>query len=214
MDIIIRNLLPAPLEGSYDPESQIWNQPERRFVKGQKYLLQAPSGRGKSSFIHTLYGIRQDYEGQVFLAEQNIQRLSSKQWADYRQRHLSIVFQDLRLFLELNAFDNIRVKSQLTQYRSDTQIKQMAEQLGIAPLLNKQVKLLSYGERQRVAIIRALCQPFEWLLMDEPFSHLDEDNITKAITLIDQVCNEQQAGFISTSLGATYQLPLDHQIRL
>jgi putative ABC transport system ATP-binding protein len=59
---------------------------------------------------------------------------------------------------------------------------------------------LSYGERQRVAIIRSLLQPFDWLLMDEPFSHLDNMNIEKAVNLIGEVVATNNAGLLLADL--------------
>jgi putative ABC transport system ATP-binding protein len=60
--------------------------------------------------------------------------------------------------------------------------------------------MCSYGEQQRVAIIRASMQPFKWLIMDEPFSHLDKHNINKASALIDAECKKRNAGFLLTDL--------------
>jgi ABC-type multidrug transport system ATPase subunit len=71
------------------------------------------------------------------------------------------------------------------------------------------VKTLSLGQRQRVAIIRALCQPFDFLLMDEPFSHLDDDNIAILTELIGSEVEKQKAGMILTSLGSEYNFTYD-----
>jgi ABC-type cobalamin/Fe3+-siderophores transport system ATPase subunit len=66
------------------------------------------------------------------------------------------------------------------------------------------------GQQQRVAIIRALCQPFEILLMDEPFSHLDAENSLKCLTLINKRCDEIGAGFVLTTLGDDHGFKYDH----
>ena len=76
----------------------------------------------------------------------------------------------------------------------------MAEQLGITSILNQKAATCSYGEQQRIAIIRSLVQPFYWLIMDEPFSHLDKNNIDKATALIEAECKKRKAGFILTDL--------------
>jgi ABC-type lipoprotein export system ATPase subunit len=76
----------------------------------------------------------------------------------------------------------------------------MAEALGIKHIMNQKAGICSYGEQQRVAIIRALMQPFEWLIMDEPFSHLDIANTEKAAALIASECSVRRAGFILTDL--------------
>jgi putative ABC transport system ATP-binding protein len=79
-------------------------------------------------------------------------------------------------------------------------IDAMAERLGITAVLQQRAGLCSYGEQQRIAIIRSLVQPFDWLIMDEPFSHLDHENISKAAELISEECTKRGAGFLLTDL--------------
>jgi len=76
----------------------------------------------------------------------------------------------------------------------------MASALGIENKLNKPVKTCSYGEQQRVAIIRALQQPFDFILMDEPFSNLDEANRKKAMDLVTEEVSKRNAGIILADL--------------
>ena len=80
--------------------------------------------------------------------------------------------------------------------------------------MERKCQTLSYGQQQRVAIVRALCQPFEWLLLDEPFSHLDEQNSTIALELIQEVCAAHNAGLIVTSLGSAQNRMFDRSIIL
>lgn len=87
-----------------------------------------------------------------------------------------------------------------TPLYEENKIDEMAEIVGVAGILQQRAGLCSYGEQQRIAIIRALIQPFDWLLMDEPFSHLDKDNIAKAAALIAAECTKRNAGFILTDL--------------
>jgi putative ABC transport system ATP-binding protein len=79
-------------------------------------------------------------------------------------------------------------------------IDTMAERLGVSHILDQRTGLCSYGEQQRIAIIRALIQSFDWLIMDEPFSHLDQENIAKAAALIAEECTKRKAGFMLTDL--------------
>jgi ABC-type lipoprotein export system ATPase subunit len=198
--IAFEQVIPAPLEGIVSPDSQVWNT-ALKLEPGLAYHVSAVSGKGKSTFISLLYGLRQDYQGQVLLNGQNIRAFSREDWATYRQTCFSIVFQDLRLFLHYTAWENIQVRTDLYGKPDKSKINQMAENLGVFPLLNKKCGLLSYGERQRIAIIRALVSPFQWLLLDEPFSHLDQDNIQRATALIEEECRARRAGMVLTSLG-------------
>lgn len=200
----LKNLLPFPLkEQKRNTDSTIW-ETVCHLEKGKKYLVTAPSGKGKSTFLHILYGLRKDYDGTVLFENKNITDFSIETWATLRKDKLAIVFQDLRLFPQLSALDNILIKANLQESKSTTTIEKMATQLDIEALLHQSCATLSYGQRQRVAIIRALCQPFDFLLLDEPFSHLDEDNTEAAFQLIESVCKEQHAGYVLVSLGERF----------
>jgi ABC-type sugar transport system ATPase subunit len=87
-----------------------------------------------------------------------------------------------------------------TPFYDTAKIFEMAELLGVNHILQQKAATCSYGEQQRIAIIRALMQSFKWLIMDEPFSHLDKENTTKAAALIAGECKKRKAGFILTDL--------------
>jgi ABC-type lipoprotein export system ATPase subunit len=126
-----------------------------------------------------------------------------------KREKLSYLFQGLRLFDELSGYENIAIKNKLTDFKSLTEINDMAEKLGVENYLNKKVGFLSFGQKQRIALIRALCQPYEYLLLDEPFSHLDTDNQKTACDLISSECRKQNATLLLTSLGSGYYLNYD-----
>lgn len=214
MKYILEDILPNPLkEQKRGHESDIW-ETTCHLEKGKKYLITAPSGKGKSTFLHILYGLRKDFSGTVRLDDKALSTISTNAWADLRKDNLAIVFQDLRLFPKLSALDNILLKSTLHQTKSESAIRQMAKQLGIEELLNQSCETLSYGQRQRVAIIRALCQPFDFLFLDEPFSHLDDANTAAAFQLIESVCAEQETGFLLVSLGEKFGRAYDKELIL
>ena len=214
--LLLNNIRPIPLletPGGISPVSHTFGQ-NLAFQKGKKYLVVAPSGRGKSTLLHIIYGLRDDYKGSLIIDEKPVSDFQQEDWSALRQNKLSIIFQDLRLFPELTAMENIQLKAQLTNYRTVEEIEKMALQLGVEDLLNKVAKNLSYGQRQRIAIIRALCQPFDFLLLDEPFSHLDDMNIKIASDLIESEVNRQHAGLILVSLGEKYHFKYDTELLL
>jgi ABC-type lipoprotein export system ATPase subunit len=90
----------------------------------------------------------------------------------------------------------------------------MFEQLGIPEKINTPLSLLSFGQKQRVAIIRALCQPFDFLLLDEAFSHLDEANYSVACRLIAEEVKSQHAALLVASLGEPYTFEYSHKMLL
>ena len=125
-----------------------------------------------------------------------------------------MLFQDLRLFTKLTAMENIRLKNSLTGYRSGKEITLMFETLGIADKINIKVGQLSFGQQQRVALIRALCQPFDFIFLDEPISHLDESNGNIMCELLMKEVQKQGAGVIVTSIGKHLELNYDKIVRL
>ena len=213
MTLGFSEVTPAPLAGVTDLKTDLW-QKKFTFKSGTRYNVTAPSGKGKTTFVHCLYGLRFDYSGQVMIDSVSASNITIHQWSALRKDSLSIVFQDLRLFLHLTALENILVKSALYSEDTNDRISRMAEELQISHILNKKGNQLSYGERQRVAILRAMLQPFQWLLLDEPFSHLDEENAQRAAALIDQEVTVRGAGMIVTSLGEDMHFNFDERVRL
>lgn len=202
MEMTLQNVLPNYFPEKNDNLSQIWKQ-TISFKKGEYVHISAPSGSGKTSLIHFIYGLRKDYSGQIFLDGKEVKTLTAEEFAAIRQNKLSIVFQDLRLFDELSVKENIDIKRRLSPYHSEDKIEEMVNRLGIGAKLHQQAGKCSYGEQQRVAIIRALMQPFEFLLMDEPFSHLDDGNEKLALQLIEEECVKRHAVIVFADLKST-----------
>ncbi len=213
MNITLHKVIPEPIREKIREDSQVWNS-DIAFQSKKRYLVDARSGSGKTTFIRTLYGLRWDYDGQVSYDGQSVKELKKDEWATIRQEKLSIVQQDLQLFLGLTARENIVLNQQLKPCPNAFSIEEMAERLHISHLLEKDAQLLSFGERQRVAIARALVQPFEWLLLDEPFSHLDEENTLSAYHLIVDAVAKKEAGVILTSLGKDPFVEFEHHLYL
>ncbi|MFI5129489.1 MAG: ATP-binding cassette domain-containing protein [Chitinophagales bacterium] len=183
MQLAIHQLLPTYFEESSTLTSEIWGR-ELHFNSNEFIKIVAPSGSGKSSLINFMYGMRKDYTGSISYSGKNINQFTLEELARYRRDHISIVFQDLKLFADQTVQHNLEIKRQLNPYHPAEKIKEMAERLGVADRLSYKCGVCSYGEQQRIAIIRSLLQPFEILLLDEPFSHLDNDNSEKAMQLM------------------------------
>lgn len=199
MNIILEKIKPDFLETEKIDNSDIWNK-NISITKGEKTLIVAPSGSGKTSFIHFLYGLRKDYSGNILFDDRNIKSLNTEDYAMIRSNTCSIIFQDLRLFPDHTGFENINIKRLLNPYHPEQRINEMAVKLGIENKLPRLARTCSYGEQQRIAIIRALQQPFDFLLMDEPFSNLDENNRKKAMELIEEEVLKRNAAIILADL--------------
>ena len=201
MQIELKQVVPIPLKEKFtNRSSDIWNT-DVIFSTGEWVKIKAPSGTGKTTLVHMLYKLRNDYEGIISWNQIDIRAIDADALAQLRQQQISIIFQDMRLFPNLTARENIELNRVLqTPYYESSRIEEMAELLGITHVLSQSAGLCSYGEQQRIAIIRALMQPFNWLIMYEPFSHLDQNNIHKAAALIASECTKRNAGFMLTDL--------------
>lgn len=193
--------------------SDVWKQ-DVAFEKGQLYLVEASSGTGKSSLCSFVYGYRNDYQGMITFDDRNIRNFDIAEWTRLRQRHLSLMWQELRMFPELTALENVQIKNRLTGFKKQKDIRRWFEELGIADKLNAPLGLMSFGQQQRVAMIRALCQPFDFLFVDEPISHLDEDNSRLMADIMVEEAMRQGAAIVVTSIGKHMELKYDKVLRL
>jgi len=199
MQISLQKILPVFFSEHSAANSQIWRQ-ELVFKMGEYIHIIAPSGSGKTSLVHFLYGLKQDYHGQILYNNESLKKIDAEKLALLRQQHISIVFQDMRLFTEQTVLQNLEIKRLLHPFHPADRIIAMAKRLGIENKLEKLCSTCSYGEQQRIAIIRALLQPFDFLLLDEPFSHLDEANRIKAMELIEEEAKARNASIILADL--------------
>ena len=211
--ISFESVLPQVFTHHKDFKSEIWNS-KVTFERGYLYLVEAESGKGKSTFCSYISGYRHDYAGHILFDETDISTYKMCDWTNFRRRHISHLFQELRLFPELTAFENVEIKNQLTRWKSATQIKEWFEQLDIADKLGVEVGEMSYGQQQRVAMMRALVQPFDFLLLDEPISHLDDNNAQTMTEIMLTEAREQEAAVIVTSIGKHTELPYERILRL
>jgi len=214
MQLSLQGVIPVPLREKVSiGKSGMWNN-NVMLNKGAYIFIQAPSGTGKTTLIHTLYGLRKDYEGTVKWDNYVLKNTDIEALAALRANSISVIFQDMRLFPELTALENIEIKRKLTNTVTEGQAVEWLDRLGLKDKKNSLAETLSYGEQQRVAIVRALLQPFEWLLMDEPFSHLDNANTAKAIALISEVVKQHNAGMILADLDENNFFPYTQTIIL
>lgn len=210
--IELHNTLPCVFEGR-DIQSEIWLQ-DVTFQKGETILVEASSGTGKSSLCSYIIGYRKDYLGDILFDGKDIRQHSVSDWTSIRQHTLSLLFQELRLFPELSALENVQIKNGLTNHKSINEIEEWFQRLGIADKMFAKVGRMSFGQQQRVAMIRALVQPFDFLMVDEPISHLDDVNSAIMCDIMMEEARRQGAGVIVTSIGKHMNMSYDKTYRL
>ncbi|MCR5132139.1 MAG: ATP-binding cassette domain-containing protein, partial [Prevotella sp.] len=153
--ITLKNIQPHVFANTADLHSQIWQQ-KVVFEKGKIYLIKADSGMGKSTFCSYLVGYRNDFSGELLFDERSSASFRTSDWVDLRQCHVSYLFQELRLFPELSSWENVLIKNRLTGFATETQIDSWFERLGIAEKKHDKIGQMSFGQQQRVALIRSL----------------------------------------------------------
>lgn len=209
--ISLQNLLPRVFRGMEDFDkircSEVWLKENLSFERGCRICISAESGSGKSSLLSFIYGNRSDYDGSINFDGRNIKDYSIDNWCSLRTSSLALLPQELRLFPELTVMENIQIKNRLTNRKTEAGISEYLERLGIAEKRNVLAGKLSIGQQQRVALIRSICQPFDFIFLDEPVSHLDERNNRIVADIICEEAAVGGAGIITTSVGHHLLLP-------
>ena len=182
--------------------------------KGEFVVIVGPSGAGKTTVLNILGGMDTASGGRITVDGQDITKYSERQLTGYRRDDIGFVFQFYNLIPNLTALENVQLKNNLTGYKKKKEILAFFEKLGLSDKLNVKTGKLSFGQQQRVAFIRALCQPFDFLFLDEPISHLDDDNSRIMGELIIGEAEKQQAGVIATSIGKHIELPYQRILQL
>ncbi|OQX82092.1 MAG: hypothetical protein B6D56_00805 [Candidatus Omnitrophica bacterium 4484_70.1] len=158
-------------------------------VREREFLaIVGPSGAGKSTLLHILGGLLSPTEGEVFFKGENIYKKKDKWLCEWRTKHVGFVFQFYHLIEELTVLENVVLPSFLIKTSlktAFTQAEKLLKYLKIENKLNCFPSELSGGERQKVAIARALINAPEVLFCDEPTGNLDEESAEKVFDLFD-----------------------------
>ena len=212
--IHLENVLPHVFSQQQgDLQSEVWLS-DLKLEKGKKYLIEAQSGKGKSTFCSYLLGYRRDYSGSLKFDDVDTMTYRVSDWISVRRNHISMLFQELRLFPELTALENVQIKNRITQHTDQQIILSWFERLGIADKVDSKVGLMSFGQQQRVAMMRALVQPFDFIVADEPISHLDDHNSDIMAQLMLEEAGKQSAAVVVTSIGKHMKIDYDRVVLL
>ena len=211
--ITFHSVLPQVFAQQPDLQSEIWNK-DVTFEKGHLYLIEADSGKGKSTFCSYILGYRHDYAGEGRFDDRNTRGFKVAEWVEIRKRHVAFLFQELRLFPELSAYENVKIKNDLAGGKSREEGQGVDLRGRRADKEDQKVGLMSFGQQQRVAMMRALVQPFDFILADEPISHLDDNNSRIMGQILMEEARKQGAGVIVTSIGKHIDLDYERTLRL
>ena len=152
------------------------------------------SGSGKSTLLNILLGIEKPSKGVLKFNNKDITKMSDKKFSHYHLKDVSMVFQHYNLFQELSAKENIMIPLLMRGESKSNVSKKVDKYLNdfnLSYLTNQKVKLLSGGEKQRVAIIRALITSPKVILCDEPTGALDEENSQNIMQILDNLSKDR-----------------------
>lgn len=156
----------------------------------EKVAIVGKSGSGKTTLLNIVSGLLKETEGDVMIGDASICKMSGKERSKFRKNNIGMVLQDSLLLHELNAYQNIEIPLKIRKYsKSDRaqKIEEIMEELDIIELKNKYPRQLSGGEKQRIAIARALVYKPKILLMDEPTGSLDGENVENIRSILNKL---------------------------
>lgn len=189
----VRDLVWRYAEGGFE-----LRVPELSAEEGQAVACIGPSGCGKTTLANLIAGILVPEEGTVCLAGECISVLDDRRRRDRRIRSVGMVFQEFELLEYLSALDNILLPYYVTNALELTpavreRARALASEMGIGSLLAGKPRRLSQGEKQRVALCRALVTEPRLLLCDEPTGNLDPRNSETIVDLLLRQAREREA---------------------
>jgi putative ABC transport system ATP-binding protein len=170
-------------------------------AKAQRVCWIGPSGSGKTTLLHLVAGIVSPAAGRVETCGRELTAMRDATRRDFRIANVGLVFQDFALLDYLSVLDNI-----LLPYRINRSLRlegtvrdraqQLAEDVGLVDMLLRRPTQLSQGERQRVAVCRALIANPKLLLADEPTANLDSRNAARVLDTLDGYATKQAATLV------------------
>ena len=184
---------------------------------GEKVALVGPSGSGKTTLLNLISGISLAHGGTVRVFDQDIAQLSDSDRRDFRIAQIGFVFQRFELIEYLNVKDNILFSFLINRsiaLRPDVlqQMQELTDAVGIANLLQRYPKQLSQGEKQRVAICRALIRAPQLILADEPTGNLDPVNKHGILDLMFNKLDAPERSFVVVTHDETVANRCDRKV--
>jgi len=189
------------LEFSYETGDFRLAVPHLEIPPGQRVALVGPSGCGKTTLIHLFAGILKAKKGELDVGGVALSKYSDRDLQDFRIVRLGLIFQQFELLQYLNAFENILLPYRLNPVlelgeEQRERARDLMEEVGLADKMARYPKELSQGERQRVAVCRALITEPALLLCDEPTANLDPANRDRILDILFAYCQNQNASLV------------------
>jgi len=189
---------------------------------GERIFLQGASGSGKTTLLGLISGVLAGFEGQLEVLGENFAEISAARRDVLRGERMGYIFQMFNLIPYLTVEENIALPCRLHAHRREriteptvaAEVRRLATELSIAPLLGKSVTQLSVGQQQRVAAARALIGRPALIIADEPTSALDFEQREKFIELLMKECEREKAALLFVSHDPTLAKLFDRRLHM
>jgi putative ABC transport system ATP-binding protein len=198
-DLVVTDLTVEYSSGGYAVRPL--NQRSVTATDGQLVVLLGPSGCGKTTLLSCLAGLLTPTSGSIRLGEREVVGLAGKELADYRRRHVGVVFQAFNLLPSLTALGNVMVPMTLAGIRrraARRRAEELLERVGLADRMHHRPAAMSGGQQQRVAIARALVHDPPLVLADEPTAHLDHVQVEGVLRLLRELATPGRIVVVAT----------------
>ncbi len=156
-----------------------------QFDKSAFYGIYGPSGSGKTTLLNLISLLDDSYIGDILINNKNVKEIKKKE--DFRKNTFAFIFSEPNLFDYLSVKENILLPLTFRKKNVPENLAQFAKELSISNLLDRDISTLSEGEKQRVSILRALVSGQDYLICDEPTSHLDRENSILIVQLLNEI---------------------------
>lgn len=202
--------------------TEVLNIPEWQLNQGERCFVFGASGAGKSTLMNLLSGVLKPSSGEIWVQGENLSALSSKKRDQFRARHIGVVFQQFNLIPYLTVAENIRLASWFSGFKEgalgdsfEERLAQLLETLQLPlSVLQRPSGELSVGQQQRVAIVRALINQPELVIVDEPTSALDTYARDSFMQLLMSTCSAQASSLLFVSHDLALQSYFDVHLAL
>ncbi len=186
----------ASPEGS---QSRIINVPHFEIDAGGQIALRGSSGAGKTTFLNLIAGILQADNGSIVLAGEEMTALSESGRDGLRAHHIGYIFQTFNLLAGYTALENVMLGMMFGKGIDTNFAQHLLERVGLGDRMQYRPSQLSVGQQQRVAVARAVANRPRLVLADEPTGNLDYHHANEAVTLIREICHENNAALLIVS---------------
>ena len=167
--------------------------------QGEIVSIAGSSGAGKTTLLHILGTLDNPDQGEIWFGEKRLDKMKSKELADFRNQHIGFVFQFHHLLPEFTALENVCVPGWIAGRKTgelEKKAGELLERLGVSARASHKPNALSGGEQQRVAVARALVNNPGIIFADEPTGNLDSTNATSLHNLFKQLRDELNQTFL------------------